>query len=154
MDTYAENTCAICLDVILEKNNKSIDACKHVFHEDCLNMWLERNRSCPMCRISIPYDTHEQKRYTSFGGELAFVSNDAPTLGIHLDRLVQELSEINLRLRNREIAEQINAQTIANTILDQLTQTEQIRQRDQMYASASGISRVFHSVTRLFRRSQ
>ena len=43
--------CPICLDEIEE--NSAITTCKHVFHEDCLNMWLEEHTDCPYCRTEL-----------------------------------------------------------------------------------------------------
>lgn len=30
--------------------------CKHIFCEDCLAMWLDRERTCPMCRSTVAED--------------------------------------------------------------------------------------------------
>ena len=41
-------TCSICLSDIFE--NKIILICDHEFHFNCLNEWINRNNSCPLCR--------------------------------------------------------------------------------------------------------
>lgn len=42
--------CAICL----ESSNSLVKvSCSHVFHEECLAKWLEKNYSCPTCRKVI-----------------------------------------------------------------------------------------------------
>lgn len=41
-------TCSICLSDISE--NKIILNCEHEFHFNCLNEWINRNNSCPLCR--------------------------------------------------------------------------------------------------------
>ena len=49
-------TCAICIaryhvgDKICWSPNPS---CEHVFHHECIRMWLEKHDDCPMCRA--PY---------------------------------------------------------------------------------------------------
>jgi len=52
--------CSICLETqsdslysISRKPPKKfieLDACKHKFHEDCINKWIKYSRSCPNCR--------------------------------------------------------------------------------------------------------
>lgn len=34
--------------------------CGHVFHERCLRIWEEKNRTCPMCRAKINYRAIEE----------------------------------------------------------------------------------------------
>lgn len=31
--------------------------CRHHFHEECINHWLQKNRTCPLCRFQLPIDT-------------------------------------------------------------------------------------------------
>ncbi|GBM93876.1 hypothetical protein AVEN_213442-1 [Araneus ventricosus] len=44
--------CVICWETVSGLNKKSLP-CSHLFHEKCINEWLERSRSCPVCRSSI-----------------------------------------------------------------------------------------------------
>jgi hypothetical protein len=44
--------CAICLKKIsLNKNCKVLPVCNHKFHIKCINEWLDKNNSCPSCRL-------------------------------------------------------------------------------------------------------
>ncbi|CAD8187826.1 unnamed protein product [Paramecium octaurelia] len=43
--------CSICMNEIVE--NKKTLKCKHYFHSDCIQDWLERSKICPVCRIQI-----------------------------------------------------------------------------------------------------
>ncbi|CAM9583433.1 unnamed protein product, partial [Heterosigma akashiwo] len=46
-----ENTCIICRDHM--DAGKSLP-CGHIFHFQCLRMWLQHQQSCPTCRADIP----------------------------------------------------------------------------------------------------
>lgn len=46
--------CAICLvefgdDDVL----RLLTACCHVFHQECIDLWLEKHKTCPVCRRSL-----------------------------------------------------------------------------------------------------
>lgn len=46
-----ERTCAICLDEFEEGELLNVsNKCPHVFHKECLIMWLDRHDVCPCCR--------------------------------------------------------------------------------------------------------
>ena len=47
----AAGDCLICREG-LETGKKL--ACGHVFHLDCLRMWLQHQQTCPLCRADIP----------------------------------------------------------------------------------------------------
>ncbi|KAI3935133.1 hypothetical protein MKX01_031400 [Papaver californicum] len=47
------NTCSICLQEYQPKETlKSLSACDHFFHADCIDVWLQINSTCPVCRNS------------------------------------------------------------------------------------------------------
>lgn len=46
-----KNECAICLDHLkLNDSVKVIRNCRHTYHASCINEWILRNPSCPLCR--------------------------------------------------------------------------------------------------------
>ncbi|XP_059650887.1 RING-H2 finger protein ATL16-like [Cornus florida] len=46
--------CAVCLNEFQEEENlRVIPNCGHVFHIDCIDVWLQSNANCPLCRRSI-----------------------------------------------------------------------------------------------------
>lgn len=54
-----EETCSICL-VEFEKEDVvcQLPRCKHVFHMDCIEKWLERCQfTCPLCRSLLIHRT-------------------------------------------------------------------------------------------------
>ena len=49
----AENTCSICLESMLNNGPIIKTSCKHKFHSECLNTWLNTKTTCPICRRQI-----------------------------------------------------------------------------------------------------
>ncbi|KAK7278485.1 hypothetical protein RJT34_23515 [Clitoria ternatea] len=46
--------CAVCLNEFQEDEKlRIIPNCSHVFHIDCIDVWLQGNANCPLCRTSI-----------------------------------------------------------------------------------------------------
>ena len=43
-------TCPICHDNL---NEPTILHCKHIFCEECVATWFDRDRTCPMCRAQV-----------------------------------------------------------------------------------------------------
>ena len=43
--------CSICLDEFEEDQNLSeFKECKHLFHKECIEQWIQTKGTCPMCR--------------------------------------------------------------------------------------------------------
>ncbi|XP_002529293.2 RING-H2 finger protein ATL16 [Ricinus communis] len=50
--------CAVCLNEFQENEKlRIIPNCSHVFHIDCIDVWLQNNANCPLCRNSISSTT-------------------------------------------------------------------------------------------------
>ncbi|KAG9441640.1 hypothetical protein H6P81_017494 [Aristolochia fimbriata] len=46
--------CAVCLNEFQEEEKlRLLPYCCHVFHIDCIDIWLQSNANCPLCRSSI-----------------------------------------------------------------------------------------------------
>lgn len=43
--------CPICLDAMTD--NLIRLGCTHEYHTACIHAWMARERTCPMCRVSI-----------------------------------------------------------------------------------------------------
>ncbi|CAN4120505.1 unnamed protein product [Withania somnifera] len=50
--------CAVCLNEFQENDKlRVIPNCAHIFHIDCIDVWLQNNANCPLCRNSISSST-------------------------------------------------------------------------------------------------
>lgn len=47
------NTCSICLDEYCNGDELRILPCLHSFHTHCIDSWLHRNATCPVCKLDI-----------------------------------------------------------------------------------------------------
>lgn len=55
--------CSICLQDIININT-CITNCHHRYCVDCLNRWFDRGQSsCPMCRGTVRYITHDNQSH-------------------------------------------------------------------------------------------
>lgn len=43
--------CSICLEKITDE--KKILKCNHEFHTECINLWLNEKKDCPVCRMTL-----------------------------------------------------------------------------------------------------
>ncbi|KAL4101403.1 hypothetical protein PRIC1_005155 [Phytophthora ramorum] len=48
-----DRTCIICREEMTPDACKKLP-CSHIFHVDCLKMWVQRQQTCPTCRSTIP----------------------------------------------------------------------------------------------------
>ncbi|XP_066359358.1 RING-H2 finger protein ATL80-like [Miscanthus floridulus] len=49
-----DSQCIICLSEYEEKDMlRILPYCSHNFHMACIDLWLEQNSTCPVCRISL-----------------------------------------------------------------------------------------------------
>mmetsp|Transcript_1725 Transcript_1725/g.1831 ORF Transcript_1725/g.1831 Transcript_1725/m.1831 type:complete len:373 (-) Transcript_1725:133-1251(-) len=54
--------CSICLDEIAIGSSVIKLRCEHLFHEECLAGWLERNAICPNCKNDVEIDDEEEQQ--------------------------------------------------------------------------------------------
>ncbi|CAN6458263.1 unnamed protein product [Victoria cruziana] len=49
-----ETQCSVCLgDYESDEKLQQIPSCGHTFHTECIDSWLTRNTTCPLCRTSL-----------------------------------------------------------------------------------------------------
>ncbi|KAL1191295.1 RING-H2 finger protein ATL16 [Cardamine amara subsp. amara] len=50
--------CSVCLNEFQDEEKlRIIPNCCHLFHIDCIDVWLQYNANCPMCRTRVSCDT-------------------------------------------------------------------------------------------------
>ena len=61
-DTKEE--CPICLGSISTQDNAvMMPGCSHVFHEGCVDKWVNLHSTCPYCRTPIEWTDQEENMY-------------------------------------------------------------------------------------------
>ncbi len=58
------DNCSICLD---EKKLRKIfiTECNHTFHKKCINKWLDKSDTCPICRKILTNDIERKNKITN-----------------------------------------------------------------------------------------
>eukprot|EP01041_Mallomonas_annulata_P002926 gene2926-5742_t len=59
-----QTECCICQEDMAVGNEVLKLHCRHVYHSQCVESWLEKHNTCPMCRSEMPLqeNTPEQRR--------------------------------------------------------------------------------------------
>lgn len=61
--------CSICIIPINEGSGCHIAPCNHEYHVECINKWIDKERTCPQCRAFIQFPKFHckfcHKQYTS-----------------------------------------------------------------------------------------
>jgi hypothetical protein len=71
--------CSICMsnDQFTYKNWAELRKCKHSFHHHCIDLWLEKHRTCPICVQDVDDDNdenNENNRYPPIATRELFFS--------------------------------------------------------------------------------
>ncbi|XP_072999070.1 RING-H2 finger protein ATL2-like [Typha latifolia] len=62
--------CAVCLGQVQGGEiARRLPVCKHLFHVDCIDMWLHSHSTCPVCRADVNLAAVAKK--AEGGGEVA-----------------------------------------------------------------------------------
>ena len=54
-DSNKNKVCCICLDNFENPTSIKVLECKHIFHRNCINLWLKNKTNCPICRKNTKY---------------------------------------------------------------------------------------------------
>ncbi|CAN7040882.1 unnamed protein product [Brassica oleracea var. botrytis] len=61
-DEEKRGSCPICLDEWSEGDVAAEMPCKHRFHSKCVEEWLGRHATCPLCRYEMPVEEVEEEK--------------------------------------------------------------------------------------------
>ncbi|KAE9448670.1 hypothetical protein C3L33_19421, partial [Rhododendron williamsianum] len=96
--------CAVCLSKFEDVEVlRLLPKCKHAFHIDCIDLWLERHSSCPLCRHKISRDDVAMVPYSN---SLRFLSSQAD---------VREGSNLGLFVQREESRRKSSRFSIGNS---------------------------------------
>ncbi|XAR53363.1 hypothetical protein NMG60_11021896 [Bertholletia excelsa] len=71
--------CAVCLSKFEDiEILRLLPKCKHAFHINCIDQWLEKHSSCPLCRHKVNPD---DLRSLTFSNSLRFLRNPSESHG-------------------------------------------------------------------------
>ncbi|XP_071727049.1 RING-H2 finger protein ATL30-like [Rutidosis leptorrhynchoides] len=87
--------CAICLCEFEDDNVlRLLTKCCHVFHQECIDLWLESHKSCPFCRrgLETPINSPQKSPLSQ---------NSTPMHEIQENETLEDTFTINIRDENK-----------------------------------------------------
>jgi hypothetical protein len=54
-------TCSVCLSRVEDGESVKTLRCKHVYHPQCIDRWLERSTMCPVCKRDVLTGEHQTR---------------------------------------------------------------------------------------------
>lgn len=85
--------CVVCLNDFQEMDTlRVLPSCNHAFHLDCIDIWLQNNANCPLCRLSISGTTRYPKEQIVAPTSSPQDPQSSP-IGSNQDFIVIELAE-------------------------------------------------------------
>ncbi|CAD8152025.1 unnamed protein product [Paramecium pentaurelia] len=49
--------CSICLEIFILQHDVKVTYCKHIYHSECLTLWIQKIKICPLCRAPLDEKT-------------------------------------------------------------------------------------------------
>ncbi|XP_040257914.3 E3 ubiquitin-protein ligase ATL41-like [Aegilops tauschii subsp. strangulata] len=80
----APDECAVCLSAVDEGETvRQLPSCKHLFHQECVDVWLLSNASCPVCRGKVERaagaDQHERAAASAAVVPIEMMDDETPS---------------------------------------------------------------------------
>ena len=130
-DIKKDDICAICLDDLNNlhvKNNKSIKLlCNHIFCYNCINIWLNKNITCPICKEDL-----EKKLL-----EINSNNNDDSIQNLELPDDILDMIALHLPVRD------IVALSMTNCQLRDVMRNHQTTDKTPIFTTQVGVRKVW-----------
>ena len=56
--------CVVCLYEVMDGERfRKLPKCNHCFHVDCIDLWLQSNSTCPLCRNQVCLVNHHRHKH-------------------------------------------------------------------------------------------
>jgi len=62
-DKVNDAKCPVCLKSFEEDESLMCLPCDHRFHSTCIEPWLSKTNSCPLCRFEMPTDDEDYEEF-------------------------------------------------------------------------------------------
>jgi hypothetical protein len=96
VNTNNDQLCSICHDTIQQQSIcRRLNRCQHVFHQLCIDQWLNNNQTCPLCMQNVTHREHSTSTSTTEGSPQNNISqnNNSQPNDIDLEQIMEEASE-------------------------------------------------------------
>ena len=87
---FGNKTCSICISDYCEGESLRRLHCDHCFHTECIDMWFQENRCCPICKQDVAGEENESRRSVDVEVEMTSlneVNNDPTSLNLSQQRI-------------------------------------------------------------------
>ncbi|WCJ24019.1 RING/U-box superfamily protein [Euphorbia peplus] len=145
--------CAVCLNEFQEDEKlRIIPNCSHVFHIDCIDIWLQNNANCPLCRNSIssctrlPFDhvmapsSSPEEPNPSGGGDADYVVIELSSLNNSVDfgevSSIRSNSTPKIEMKKKKLRKFNKVNSMGDECID-------IRGKDKQFGEIQPIRRSF-----------
>lgn len=113
----AQKTCMICLENIhsnarCKEEEERVLKCRHAFHSECIERWLELKHNCPLCRDRVNADTPEAPRPQMSVAEILAVPDHVPLHNLQFNRYLLQVPVHHLQF-NRDLL-QVRSEILQN----------------------------------------